>query len=65
MNLKKYPKLNSLQVFPKTVHQTVTNGIYHTIVPKKKRWGFGLQVGYGYPEGFYVGAGMSYDLWQW
>lgn len=59
------PKLDSLQVFPKTVYQTVTNDIYHTIVPKKKRWGFGLQAGYGYPGGFYVGAGMTYDLWQW
>lgn len=59
------PRLDSLQVFPKTVYQTVTNDIYHAIVPKKKRWGLGLQAGYGYPGGFYVGAGVSYDLWQW
>lgn len=32
---------------------------------KKKRWGFGLQAGYGYPGGWYVGVGMSYNLWQW
>lgn len=43
------PRLDSLQIFPKTVYQTVTNDIYHTITPKKKRWGLGLQVGYGYP----------------
>ena len=45
------PRLDSLMIFPKTVYQTVTNDIYHTITPKKKRWGLGLQVGYGYPGG--------------
>lgn len=59
------PRLDSLQIFPKTVYQTVTNDIYHTITPKKKRWGIGLQVGYGYPSGFYVGAGVNYNLFQW
>ena len=59
------PRLDSLQIFPKTVYQTVTNNIYHTITPKKKRWGLGLQVGYGYPGGLYLGVGMSYNLWWW
>lgn len=59
------PRLDSLMVFPKTVYQTVTNDIYHTITPKKKRWGLGLQAGYGYPGGFYVGAGVSYNLFYW
>jgi len=59
------PRLDSLMVFPKTVYQTVTNDIYHTIVPKKKRWGLGLQVGYGYPFGMYAGVGVSYNLWHW
>lgn len=62
------PRLDSLQIFPRTVYQTVTNDIYHTIAPKKKRWGLGLQAGYGfYPgqSGFYVGGGVSYNLWQW
>lgn len=59
------PRLDSLQIFPRTVYQTVTNDIYHTIVPKKKRWGLGLQVGYGYPSGIYVGVGVSYNLFQW
>lgn len=62
------PKLDSLMVFPKTVYQTVTNDIYHTIAPNKKRWGLGLQAGCGfYPgqSGFYVGVGVSYNLWQW
>lgn len=60
------PRLDSLMVFPKTVYQTVTNDIYHPVAikSKKKRWGFGLQAGYG-PGGWYVGAGVSYNLWQW
>ena len=59
------PRLDSLMVFPKTVYQTVTNDIYHTITPKKKRWGLGLQVGYGYPSGIYAGIGVIYNLFQW
>lgn len=59
------PRLDSLQIFPRTVYQTVTNDVYHTIASKKKRWGLGLQVGYGYPGGFYIGGGINYNLWQW
>lgn len=62
------PRLDSLQIFPRTVYQTVTNDIYHTIAPKKKRWGLGLQAGCGFYPGqsvFYVGVGVSYNLWQW
>ena len=59
------PRLDSLQIFPRTVYRTVSNDIYHTITPKKKRWGLGLQVGYGYPSGIYAGVGVSYDLWIW
>lgn len=59
------PRLDSLQVFPRTVTNTVTNDIYHTIIPKKKRWGLGLQAGYGYPGGWYVGAGVSCNLFMW
>lgn len=59
------PRLDSLMVFPRTVYRTVTNDIYHTIIPKKKRWGLGLQAGYGYPTGWYVGAGVTFNLWQW
>lgn len=61
------PQLDSMTVYPKTVYQTVANDIYHPVVvkPKRKRWGFGLQAGYGYPGGWYVGGGVSYNLWQW
>lgn len=60
------PRLDSFQVFPRTIYQTVTNDIYHTITAKdKRRWGLGLQAGYGYPNGWYVGIGVSYNLWEW
>lgn len=61
------PRLDSLQVFSKTVYQTKTNDIYHPVVVKSKpkRWGLGLQVGYGYPGGGYVGVGVSYNLLSW
>lgn len=61
------PRLDSLQVFPKTVYKEVTNDIYHpvTVKPKRKRWGLGLQAGYGYPGGWYVGGGLSYNFFTW
>ncbi len=59
------PRLDSIEVYPRTVFRTVTNDIYHTIVPKKKRWGLGVQAGYGYPGGIYIGIGCSYNLFQW
>lgn len=60
------PRLDSLQIFPRTVYRTVTNDIYHTIkVKDKRRWGLGVQAGYGYPGGFYVGGGVSYNLFMW
>lgn len=60
------PRLDSLQVFPRTVTNTVTNDIYHTIkVKDRRRWGLGLQVGYGYPCGWYVGAGVSWNIIMW
>lgn len=36
-----------------------------TPVQKRKHWGLGLQAGYGYPGGWYVGAGVSYNLFMW
>ena len=33
------PKLDSIEVYPKTIYQTVTNDIYHAVKPKMKRWG--------------------------
>ena len=60
-----HPRLDSIEVYPRTVFQEVTNDIYHTIVPKRKRWGLGLQAGYSYPNGLYLGVGISYNLFMW
>lgn len=61
------PRLDSMVVYPKTVYQTVTNDIYHPVAikSKKKRWGFGLQAGYGYPGGGFVGIGVTYNIFVW
>lgn len=52
-------KLDSIEIYNKV--QT----IYVREQVKKKRWGLGVQAGYGYPDGFYVGAGVNYSLFQW
>ena len=39
-----------------------------TVTPinrRRKRFGLGLQAGYGYPGGLYVGAGVSYNIFMW
>lgn len=36
-----------------------------TPLQKKKRFGLGLQAGYSYPGGWYVGAGISCNLFMW
>lgn len=51
------PNLDLMEVFSKT--QTIT------VTQKPKRWGLGLQAGFGYPHGWYVGIGGSYNLWMW
>lgn len=53
-------KLDSINVFNKTVTKTVLQP-----VSKTKRWGLGINAGYGYTkEGFtpYVGVGMQYNF---
>ena len=60
------PRLDSIEIYPRTVIHTIKDDIYHTIkVKDKRRWGLGLQAGYGYSGGFYVGAGVSYNIWMW
>lgn len=51
------PNLELMEVYTKT--QTIT------VTPKKKRWGLGVHVGYGYPSGWYIGGGISYNLVVW
>lgn len=57
------PRLDKLEIYPRTITHTITNDIYHPA--KNRRWGIGLQVGYGYPTGAYVGIGVSYNLFMW
>ena len=60
------PRLDSIEIYPRTITNTVTNDIYHTIAVKdKRRFGLGIQAGYGYPGGIYVGIGISYNLFTW
>ncbi len=61
--------LDRLEVYPRTVYQTVTNTMERTVTDKK-RWGIGLQAGYGYnfgsgKPGPYVGIGVQYNIVQW
>lgn len=63
------PELDSIRIFPETKYITNEKIIS---VPSRKRWGLGLQVGYGVglqggkPIGTpYIGIGVSYNLLQW
>lgn len=52
-------KLDSIEVYQKI--QT----IYIRDKLKRKRFGVGVQAGYGYPCGMYAGIGVSYNLFSW
>lgn len=56
------PQLDSIFVYPRT------NYITTTVKEKPKRWGIGLQAGYGYSPGNgmspYFGIGVSYNLYS-
>lgn len=54
------PNLDSIETYNRT--RTIT------VSPKKKRWGLGLQAGYGFYPGqssFYVGVGVNYNIFMW
>lgn len=62
------PSLDLIEVFPRTVYQTVTV----TEAARKKRWGIGITAGYG--VGLqdksvivtpYIGIGLTYNLLMW
>ena len=56
------PRLDSIFVYPRTSYITTA------IKEKSRRWGIGLQAGYGYAPGHgmspYVGIGISYSLYS-
>ncbi|WP_274957372.1 DUF6808 domain-containing protein [Millionella massiliensis] len=61
--------LDRLEVYPRTIYKTITNTIERTVT-EKKRWGIGVQAGYGYNFGSerpgpYIGIGVQYNLWRW
>ena len=59
------PRLDSIFVYPRTEVVTVTETTTLTEKAKQKRWGLGIQAGYGYgPKGFqpYVGLGISWNV---
>lgn len=61
-------ELESLEVYPKTIIQTITQKeIAYKYAPK--RWGLGICVGYGVTGDFrlspFVGIGVNYNLFSW
>ncbi|WP_289290009.1 DUF6808 domain-containing protein [Muribaculum intestinale] len=59
------PALVEMEVYRQTNIVTVT-----PTSAKPKRWGVGLQIGYGYMPTAnrvtpYIGIGIQYDLWSW
>lgn len=56
-------KARSIEVYPRTVTQTVIERV--SVPAKQKRWGIGPQIGFGY-NGMnwmpYVGVGIQYNL---
>nr|DAH03241.1 MAG TPA: hypothetical protein [Bacteriophage sp.] len=53
------PSLDSMEIYRDNKIVTIPP------IHKKKRWGLGLQAGYSYPNGWYVGAGVSCNLFMW
>lgn len=56
------PSLDSLHIYQTTKVVTITETVR---VPEKKRWGLGVQGGYGFGKAGaspYVGVGISYNL---
>lgn len=53
------PSLDSMEIYRDKKIITLTP------LQKNKRWGFGLQAGYSYLGGWYMGAGVSYNLFMW
>ena len=59
------PSLDSIRVYQKENY--ITETITNTINPKRKPWGIGFHIGYGYDfrsktAAPFVGVGLSYDI---
>lgn len=60
--------VDRLEVYPRTIYRTINTTTERTVTDKK-RWGMGVQAGYGYNFGTgkpapYVGVGIQYSLWR-
>lgn len=61
--------IDRLEVYPRTIYKTIANTVERTIMDKK-RWGLGIQAGYGYnfganKPGPYIGIGVQYSVVRW
>lgn len=61
-------EIDEFEIYPRTVYKTITNTVERTVTDKK-RWGIGVQAGYGYnfgagKPGPYIGIGVQYSLWR-
>lgn len=61
--------VDRLEVYPRTIYRTINTTIERTVADKK-RWGLGIQAGYGYnfganKPGPYIGIGVQYSISRW
>ena len=56
------PSLDSLKLHTQSAR--ITNTIPLPVHPKSKRWGIGIQVGYGMTFHPYIGIGISYNIFS-
>lgn len=61
--------IDRLEVYPKTVYRMI-NTATERVIKDRRRWGIGLQAGYGYnlsagKPGPYIGIGVQYSLIRW
>lgn len=61
--------VDRLEVYPRTIYKTINTNTERTI-KDNRRWGLGIQAGYGYDFGSrklspHIGIGIQYSLWRW
>ncbi len=61
--------VDKMEVYPGTVYKTINTTTVRT-EKDNRRWGIGIQAGYGYNFGTgklapYIGVGVQYSLWRW
>lgn len=61
--------VDKMEVYPRTVYKTINTNTERTI-KDNRRWGLGVQAGYGYDFSSrklspHIGIGIQYSLWRW